>query len=194
MTRKNLLFVAGCSLFFLAACQSSKDQIVRKWQVESVDNPAEDSSILAQQKSIDTITTLDSSMITYFGSTNVDSIKSEIKKEFLKNVEQGKKQRSEYLKQITMDFRSDSIMIQTAMGNSDTAKWYLAGDKDIVLVPLRPIAGAPDRKDTFHIEKIGSSNLRLKITQSGMSSYINLIAATEKKAEKKEDDKDNAKK
>ncbi len=181
---RNILFLAGCCLFILAACQSSKDQIVRKWQVDSVDNPAEDSSILVQQKSIDTITTLDSSMITYFGSTNVDSIKEEIKKEFLKNVEQGKKQRSEYLKQITMDFRKDSIMIQTAMGNSDTAKWYLAGDKDIVLVPLKPIAGAPERKDTFHIEKINNSNLRLKVTQGGLSSFINLVAASDKKEDK----------
>ena len=129
-------------------------------------------------------------MITYLGSTNVDSIKAEIKKEFLKNVEQGKKQRAEYLKQITMDFRKDSIMIQSAMGNADTAKWYLAGEKDIILVPLRPIAGAPERKDTFHIEKVNSSNLRLKITQGGLTSYINLTAAAaEKKEEKKAEEK-----
>jgi hypothetical protein len=189
MNRKNILFVAGCCLFFLASCQSSNDQIVRKWQVESVDNPSQDSMMNVQRKSIDTISTLDSAMIEYFQSTNLDSIKKEIQIDFDKSMAERKKQFEEYVKQITMEFRSDSIMLQTVMGNSDSAKWFLADSKTIVLSPLNPMPGAPDSKDTFFIDKSSSNELRLKIAKAGSISYINMKAATESKSAKEETQK-----
>lgn|GEM_PF-1061514 len=187
MTRKNIFFAAGCCLLFMAACQSPQDQIVRKWQVESVENPSEDSLIKVQEQSIDTITTLDSNMILYFGSTNVDSVKTAIKKTFKENVENSKKQQAEFIKQVTMEFRKDSTMVQTVMGKSDTAKWYMEKDKkSIVLAPLHPMAGMPDRKDVYQIEKLTSSQLRFKVSQNNIHTYINLKAASdEKKADEK---------
>lgn len=188
MNRKNLLLVAGGALLFMAACQSSTDQIVRKWQVTSMENPIEDSMIKVQEHSIDTISTLDSNMITYFGSSNLDSIKTVIKKNFKENIDNSKKQQEEFIKQLTMDFHKDSTLIQEGGGRADTLKYALDDKKKELTLSLKNApAGMPNKPVVMKIEKLTSSELRLKVQQEGQSSgvYINLKPAAEKKAEEK---------
>lgn len=186
MTRKNLLFVAGCGLFFLAACQSPKDQLARKWQVDGVEDPFRDSMMTVQEKSIDTITVVDSNMAMYAGTFNVDSFKTIIKKQMSdQKVEQEK-----MAKQISMNFQKDGTMIQEGAGRSDSLKYTLAEDNKFVILKAKtPPPGMPDRADTLHIEKLSSSELRFRVSQGPRNLFINLKPASEKKAEEKKEEK-----
>ena len=187
MNRKNLLFVAGAGLIFLASCQSPKDQIVRKWQVENVEVPAQDSMMKVREKSIDTITVLDSNMAMFMGTNNLDSFKMLAKQQMAES----KKQQEEQVKQMSMTFLKDGIMLQEGGGRTDSAKWVLSEDgKKLMLSALNPPAGMPNRTDTFIVDKISGSNLRFKIEQPQGVVFINLKAAGEQKAEaKKEEEK-----
>lgn len=163
----------------MASCQSSnKDIIVRKWQVESVDNPAQDSLFQLQLKSIDTISQMDSNMISYFNSSNLDSVKTAIKELMTKQKEEQTKQFNDYVKDVSMEFRKDSIMIQAVNGMGDSAKWFLADEKTIVIEPMPNSFMPADRKDTFHIDKANSKELRIKVMQGDNYSFINLKPAS----------------
>jgi hypothetical protein len=181
MTRKNILFVAGCCLFFLAACQSPKDQIARKWQVDSFENPTADSMMKVQEKSIDTMTVVDSSVAMYLGTFNLDSVKMIAKKQ----MQDFKQQQLEAVRQNSMNFLKDGIVIfEAGNGKADSGKWAML-DKKLVLSPKTPQPGAPSQSDTFSIEKISGSELRLKRQQGENVMFINMKAAGEKKAEEK---------
>jgi len=187
MNRKNLLFVAGAGLIFLASCQSPKDQIVRKWQVENIEVPARDSMMKVQEKSIDTITVLDSNMAMFMGTNNLDSFKMLAKQQMAET----KKQQDEQVKQMSMTFLKDGIMLQEGGGRTDSAKWVMSEDgKKVTLSPVTAQAGMPNSDQAFLVDKISSSNLRLKIEQPQGVVYINFKAAGEQKAEaKKEEEK-----
>lgn len=189
MTRKNLLFVAGCSLFFLAACQSPKDQLARKWQVDGIEDPFRDSMMTVQEKSIDTISVVDSNMAMYAGTFNVDSFKMIIKKQ----MNDQKEEQQKLAKQISMNFLKDGIMLQEGAGRSDSLKYTLTEDnKALVLQPKTPAPGM-ERKDTLHIEKLSASELRLKVSEGPRSLYINLKPAENKKADEKKEEKEEKK-
>ena len=182
MNRKNLLFVAGASLIFLAACQSPKDQIVRKWQVEGIESATRDSMFKVQEKSIDTITVIDSNMAMFMGTTNVDSFKTMAKAKMAES----KTEQENQMKQISMNFLKDGIMIQEGGGRADSLKWVLTEDgKQLLLSALNPPAGMPNRTDTLHVDKISASNLRFKVVNPQGNLFINLKAAGETKAEDK---------
>ncbi len=186
MTRKNLLFVAGCGLFFLAACQSPKDQLARKWQVDTVEDPFTDSMMKIQEKSIDTISVVDSNMAMYAGTFNLDSFKMIIKKQ----MNDQKEEKEKMAKQISMNFLKDGIMIQEGGGRSDSLKYSLTDDnKAVVLKAKTPPPGMPDRSDTLHVDKLSASELRFKVSQGPRSLFINLKPASEKKAEEKKEEK-----
>ncbi len=182
MNRKNLLLAAGCSLLILASCQSSnKDQIVRKWQVESFESPYMDSIRKAQEMSIDTISTLDSNMARMAGTNNLDSFKMMFKKQ----MQSQKEAMDEMYKQISMEFQQGGIMVQTGGGRTDSLK-YTVADKKLMLSPLNPPAGVPSTTDTLEIEKLSATEMKLKIGKTGNQvAFINLKAASDKKAEEK---------
>lgn len=186
MTRKNLLFVAGSCLLFLAACQSPKEQIVRKWQIDSFESPYRDSMMKVQEHSIDTITMVDSNMAMYAGTFNPDSFKMIIKKQ----MKDQKDEQEKMAKQITMNFLKDGIMIQEGGGRSDSMKYTMPDDKTLELSPLNPPAGMPNKPEKLTIEKISSSEMRLKVGKEHQEMFISMKAAGEKKAdEKKADEK-----
>jgi hypothetical protein len=184
MTRKNILFAAGCSLIFLAACQSPKDQIVRKWQMDKIESPTADSMMKLREKAIDTMTTFDSSMVMYFHTTNLDSIKLLMKKE----MQTYKEQQEASAKQGSMNFRKDGIIIFEGGGNADSLKWQLIEEKKLVLSAIDPSKG-PAQMDTFIVDKLTSSDLRLKLEKGTNKVFFNLKPAGEKKAEKAEEKK-----
>lgn len=181
MNRKNLLFAAGAGLIFLAACQSPKDQIVRKWQVEGIESPTRDSMFKVQEKSIDTITVVDSNMAMYLGTFNVDSVKMIAKKQMAES----KLQQDKQVKEISMNFLKDGIMIQEGGGRTDSLKWVLTDDKKLLLSALNPPAGMPNRTDTLIVDKISGTDLRFKVDNPQGQLFINLKAAGEKKADDK---------
>lgn len=168
MKLNNLLLAAGCGLFFLAACQSPKDQIIRKWQVSSINSPASDSLFQLQLSMYDTMTTVDSSMILFFQTSNLDSIKIIAKSK----LEDAKKQQDEMVKEISMDFRKDGYMVQEGQGRKDSAKYEI---KDKLVLLTMP--GQEGMIDTFHIENISGSDLKLKAGPTGNEVYINLKPA-----------------
>jgi|SRR5690606_239922 len=168
MKLNSILLAAGCGLFFLASCQSPKDQIVRKWQVSSYSSPAADSMYQLQLEMYDTLSTVDSNMAMFFQTDNLDSIKAIGKR----NLEEAKKQQDEMVKQITMEFRKDGYMVQEGQGRRDSIQ-YTVSDKQILLT----MPGQEVVADTFRIEKISASDLRLKVGPEGDESYIDLKAA-----------------
>jgi hypothetical protein len=187
MTRKKLLFVAGCGLFFMAACQSPKDQLARKWQVDGLENPFRDSMMTIQEKSIDTISVIDSNMAMYAGTTNLDSFKMIIKKQ----IKEQKEEQEKMAKEITMDFQKDGIMIQEGGGRTDSLKYTFADDgKYVTLKAKTPPPGMPDRSDTLFVDKLSSSELRFRVSQGGgRPLFINMKPAGGKKAEEKKEEK-----
>lgn len=180
MTRKNILFAAGCSLLVLAACQAPKDQIVRKWQMDTIESPTADSMMKLREKAIDTMTTIDSSMAMYFHTTNLDSIKLLMKKE----MQNFKEQQEASAKQGAMNFRKDGIIIFEGGGNTDSLKWQLIDNKKLVLTAIDPSKG-PGQMDTFMVEKLTATDLRLKLEKGTNKVFFNLKPAGEKKAEEK---------
>ncbi len=168
MKLNTILLAAGCGLFFLASCQSPKDQIVRKWQVSSYSSPASDSLYQLQLNMYDTLTAVDSNMALFFQTYNLDSIKLIGKGK----LEEAKKQQDDMVKEITMEFRKDGFMVQEGQGRKDSIK-YDVKDKLVLLT----MPGQEDITDTFHIEKISGSDLRLKVGNPGDEAFIDLKAA-----------------
>jgi len=187
MTRKNRLFVAGSCLLLLAACQSPKDQIVRKWQIDSFESPFRDSMAKVQEHSIDTITVVDSNMAMYVGTFNVDSFKMLLKKQ----IKQQKEEYEKAAKESTLTFTKDGFMInEEGSGRKDSLKYTLTDDKKLVVTPVNAPAGMPNKPDTINIEKISASEMRFKVGKEKQIMYINLKAAGENKAaEKKAEEK-----
>lgn len=182
MNRKNLLLAAGCGLLILASCQSSnKDQIVGKWQMVNVESPFMDSIMKAQEHAIDTISTLDSNMARMAGTNNLDSFKMMFKKQ----MQSQKEAMDEMVKNITMEFQKDGTMLQADGGRVDTLSYIVTTDKKLKLALKNPPAGAPKDTTTLAIEKLSSSELRLKMGEGNQARYANLKAASEKKAEEK---------
>ncbi|WP_162902796.1 hypothetical protein [Taibaiella koreensis] len=188
MTRKNRLFVAGSCLLLLAACQSPKDQIVRKWQIDSFESPFRDSMLKVQEHSIDTITVVDSNMAMYVGTFNVDSFKMLLKKQ----IRQSKEDYEKAAKESRLTFTKDGYMIneEGSAGRKDSMKYTLTDDKKLIVKPVNIPAGMPSKPDTINIEKISSSEMRFKVGKEKQVMYINLkpageSKATEKKAEEK---------
>ena len=88
-------------------------------------------------------------------------------------------------KEVVMTFTKEGSMIQEAGGRADTALYTLTDDKTITLKPKNAVPGMPDKPQIWHIEKISSSELKVKVDQEGHPIFINLKAASDKKAETK---------
>lgn len=166
--KNNLILATGCCLLFLAACQSPKDQIVRKWQMESFDTPVMDSIMEVRKKSIDTMSTLDTNMAAFFGTQNLDSIKSILKAQ----MEEYKTQQNEVAKQGYIDFHKNGTAVFASGINVDSFKWELKGKKQLLISPFKMDANG--HPDTMVIENISAKGLRLKMTQGANSMFINL--------------------
>lgn len=157
----------------MAACQSPKDQIVRKWQIDSFESPYRDSMMKVQEHSIDTITVVDSGMAMFAGTFNADSFKTIIKKQ----MKDQKEEQDKMAKQITMNFQKDGIMIQEGSGRTDSLKYTMPDEKTLELSMMNPPAGMPNKPEKLMIEKISSSEMRLKAGKDNQIVYINLKAA-----------------
>lgn len=170
MKIKNSLFlVAGSCLLFLAACQSSNDQLVQKWQVESFQSPMRDSMLKMQEQSIDTMSQVDTNMAKFYGTSNLDSLKILLKGQ----IESQKKLEADAAKQSAMEFLKDSIVIMYNGVQIDSAKWVLSDDKkQLTFSPLNPTG--PEKAATFDIITLTSNSLQLKMTQGNNSMQINL--------------------
>jgi len=166
--KTNLIIASGCCLFFLAACQSPREQILGKWQVESFQNPTQDSMMKAHEHSIDTISHVDSTMAQFLGTYDLDSVKAILKKQMTDR----KKMEADAAKQSSMEFRKDSTVIIVNGINVDTAIWTISDDKKITFAPLTPQPQA--QSATFDIESLSNSKLKLKINRGESTLYINL--------------------
>ncbi len=125
------------------------------------------------------MTTFDSAMVMYFHTTNLDSIKLLMKKE----MQNYKEQQEANAKQGSMNFRKDGIIIFEGGGNSDSMKWQLLEEKKLVLTAMDP-AKAPTQVDTFIVDKLTASDLRLKMEKGTNKVFFNLKPASEKKSRK----------
>jgi hypothetical protein len=166
--KNNLLLATGCCLLLLAACQSPKEQIAQKWQIESFEAPVMDSIMEARKHSIDTMTTIDTNMVAFFGTQDLDSIKTILKAQ----MDEYKTQQNEVAKQGYIDFHKNGTAIFASGINVDSLKWELKGKKQLLLSPIKEKEGA--HPDTMTIENISAKKLRLKMTQGSNSMFVNL--------------------
>jgi len=167
--KNNLIIASGCCLLFLAACQSPKERILGKWQVESFQNPTQDSMMKAHEHSIDTISRVDSTMAQFLGTYDLDSVKAILKKQMTDR----KKMEEDAAKQSSMDFYNDSTVVIVNGINVDTAIWSMTDDgKKITFSPPKPQPQA--QSATFDIETLTSHKLKLKINRGESTLYINL--------------------
>jgi len=170
MKLKTSLFLAsGSCLLFLAACQSPKGQLVKKWQVESFQNPMRDSMMKVQEHSIDTISQVDTNMAKFYRTSNLDSLKTILKKQ----IEDQKKMEADAAKQSAMEFFKDSTVVMYNGIHVDTAKWSLTDDnKKLTFAPLTP--QGPDQSATFDVLTLSDKKLELKINRGQSSMQINM--------------------
>lgn len=166
---KIIAFAAACGILGMVACQSPNDKIVKKWQVTAFENPTTDSILKEREKSIDTITMVDSNMVMFFQTDNLDSIKALMRDE----LNQFKVQQGEAAKQSYMDFRSSGTVIMAGGLNVDSATWAIV-NKDKLIFSNFPKEGVPATHDTFEILKISDKELSIKYSTDLTSSTINL--------------------
>ncbi|MFA6058096.1 MAG: hypothetical protein WC756_07845 [Taibaiella sp.] len=198
MNRKNLLFVAGSCLLFLASCQGGKNpNIAGKWQATVIEVPTQDSMVKAQMKmqmeQIDALTTVDSGMIKRFGTADLETVKKMAKEEVSKQPDQMKEQMKEAAADFSFDLMKDGTAITFGKASSDTARWYFGDDgKKLLLDPFESKSknGGMQGQQVmiFDIIHAGSDSLRLRVHQPvGQDVFVNLRPAKEgaKKAEEK---------
>lgn len=169
--RNQLLLATGCSLIFLASCQSSKNQIIGKWQIDSFESPSMDSITQVRKKAIDTISHVDSSMASMLGTSNLDSIKK-ILKSHADDYKQQQKDAS-VLSSVSFLKNGDAVF-HTGIQN-DTSKWEIVGKNKLILSPsteAQKKAGA--KPDTAYIETISKEKIRLKLHQGKNLVFVNL--------------------
>lgn len=165
----NLTLIVGLGLLTFASCKSPKEQIVKKWQVVSMENKHDDSMAQAYLESIDTIKTVDTMMAMNFGSFNLDTIKSKMKESVNTEMEQ----RKESAKLLSLDFRKDGVVILGNAGRTDSVKYAITDKKKLVFIPF------PDKKagkaDTvFIIESISGNSLKFKMAEAPYEVFLNL--------------------
>jgi hypothetical protein len=198
MNRKNLLFVAGSCLLFLASCQGGKNpNIAGKWQATVIEVPTQDSMVKAQMKmqmeQIDALTTVDSGMIKRFGTADLETVKKMAKDEVTKQPDQMKEQMKEAAADFSFELMKDGTAITFSKAGSDTARWYFGDDgKKLLLDPFetKGKSGGMNGNQVmiFDIVHAGSDSLRLRVHQPiGQDVFVNLRPAKEgdKKAEVK---------
>lgn len=198
MNRKNLLFVAGSCLLFLASCQGGKNpNITGKWQATAIEAPGQDSIIKSQIKmqmeQIDALSSVDSNMIKRFGTSDLEAIKKMAKEEVNKQPEQMKEKMKEAAADFKFELMSDGTAITFSKEASDTANWYFADNgKKLMLDPFERKAKQGSMQGNqvmiFDIVHAGSDSLRLRFHQPvGEDVYVNLRPAKDgaKKADEK---------
>ena len=165
----NLTLIVGIGLLSLASCQSPEEQIVKKWQVVSMENKHDDSMAQDYLKSIDTITSVDTMLAMNFGSFDLDTIKSRMKESVNADMEQ----RKESAKLLSLDFRKDGVVVFGNAGRMDSIKYEIVDKKKLVFIPFpdQP-EGKPDT--VFLIESISGSSLKFKMAEAPYDVFLNL--------------------
>lgn len=165
----NLTLIVGLGLLTFASCKSPKEQIIKKWQVVSMENKHDDSMAKAYLESIDTIKTLDTMMAMNFGSFNLDTIKLRMKESVNKEMDQ----RKERSKMLSLDFHKNGVVVLGNAGKTDSVKYVITDKKQVVFIPFpSQKAGKPDT--VFIIESISGNALKFKMAEPPYPVYLNL--------------------
>ncbi|MFT4062615.1 MAG: hypothetical protein QM642_09700 [Edaphocola sp.] len=194
MKRKNIVFVAGACLLFLAACQNGhKGALVGKWQATKLTMPQRDSMMQIQLKEelarIDTLGTVDTTMAKRYGTTDLNDFKTKAKAEINKQFEDSKGQMKKAAEDFKFELKSNGEAILINPNGTDTLNWYTADDgKKLFLDPFDRKSGnpaGPGQVLTFDIVHASGDSLRLRVHQPiGQDVFVDLRPAKEDDAKK----------
>jgi len=163
--KKLLLFLP---LILLSCKQDKKAMLERTWRAAALNNPQMNDIVMNGQTFIDTVgshTNADANVDLY-GTNNIDSLKKGLQLQ----LDSLKTDQLNTVQQTVFTFRKDGVAMISFNGNTDSSKWYLDDQGNIVLDELKE-KGAGDIIK-MRIESLTDTALLLNFEENGTNSVV----------------------
>lgn len=153
----------------LSSCQAQNKEklLTRKWQAISLESEGLDSMMAEQRRFLDTFgrNTTDEENMAMYGFSNIDSARSLLQKE----MDDYMAMQDHAIKNTWFEFRKDGMVVMNFSGQEDSTKWHI-NDEGILV--LEESAGSNPGGITMNILSLDDNNLKLQMTEQGMSSTV----------------------
>lgn len=165
---KQFLLAAGAFGIILGttACNSSNSSkdIYARWQATEIENPQADSMYKEQENYIDTLSVVSEDMESYFGTNDLEEIKSNLREE----IKSDKEMMEKTTNLLSLEFLTNNKIVFHSYPGSDTTDYKISDDGKT----LHLINEDTDIEEIFTIDKLSKTDLVLSQDNEGFKTKI----------------------
>ena len=168
MRNRVYIWLLSIPVILFSCKNDKKSTLTRTWYATNLENPLMDTMMKQGQMFIDTVgknTDAATNAATY-GVTNMDSLRHVLQTQF----DSVKHLQDEALKQTVFTFRKDGIALLAFSGRTDSAKWMLDKDGNLILDEIT--ASGRGNKIKMEVVELNNDQLKLKFNVNNSSSTV----------------------